>query len=132
MFRNIFYIKCASAIGSIIPHFPDNNQTQTMPTFEVVKCSFMNDVYSMRDDPESAQRYLAKMRLRKKAQQALWPPAIKKLVLLQAHVRGYIERVAFHDTLMCEMQDILESQDPDLEEQYDLLDAFRNRVYASY
>ena len=103
-----------------------------MPTFEVVRCSFENDVCTMRDDPESAQRFLAKMRLKKKAQQAMWPPAIKKLVLLQAHVRGVIERVAFHDTLMCEMQDILESQDPELEEQYDLLDAFCNRVYALY
>lgn len=83
---------CDRLNHSIIPHFPDNNQTQTMPTFEVVK----------------------------------------KLVLLQAHIRGAIERVAFHDTLMCEMQDILESQDPELEEQYDLLDAFCNRVYASY
>ena len=103
-----------------------------MPTFEVVRCSFENDVCTMRDDPESAQRFLAKMRLKKKAQQALWPPAIKKLVLLQAHVRGYIERVAFHDTLMCELQELLELQDPDYEEQYDLLNAFHRRVYASY
>ena len=55
-----------------------------------------------------------------------------QLPAMQALVRGVIERVAFHDTLMCEMQDILESQDPELEEQYDLLDAFCNRVYASY
>ena len=100
-----------------------------MPTFEVMTMSFDGP---MREDPEKAQRILANMGFSKRRQQAMWPPAIKKLVLLQAHIRGVIERVAFHDTLMCEMQDILESQDPDLEEQYDFLDAFCNRVYASY
>ena len=94
-----------------------------MPTFEVVRCTADGQ---MRDDPETAQRLLNRLSKRRQT------PAIKKLVLLQAHIRGYIERVAFHDTLMCEMQDILESQDPELEEQYDLLDAFCNRVYASY
>ena len=107
-------------------HFPDRNQ-HTMPTFEVVKCSFENDVCT-----ESAQRFLAKMRLKKKARQALWPPAVKKLVLLQAHIRGYTTRVAFHETLTCELQELLELQDPDYEEQYDLLNAFYKRVYAFF
>jgi len=55
-----------------------------------------------------------------------------QLPAMQALVRGYIARVAFHETLTCELQELLELQDPDYEEQYDLLDAFCNRVYASY
>ena len=103
-----------------------------MPTFEVVRCTADGQ---MHDDPETAKRLLNRLSKRRQTwseKQAMWPASIKKLVRFQAHVRGAIERVAFHDTLMCEMQDILESQDPDLEEQYDLLDAFCNRVYASY
>ena len=64
--------------------------------------------------------------------QTHWPEPIKKLVLLQAHIRGYIARVAFHETLTCEMQEILETFDPAYEPQYDLLDGLYNRVYASY
>ena len=102
-----------------------------MPTFEVVKCSFKNGVFTMRDDPEQAQR-VARRLMTKKAQQTHWPKAVKKLVLLQAHIRGYIARVAFHETLTCELQEILELQDPAYEPQYDLLDGLYNRVYASY
>jgi len=54
------------------------------------------------------------------------------IISFQARVRGYLTRRAFHETLTCELQELLELQDPDYEEQYDLLDAFCNRVYASY
>ena len=55
-----------------------------------------------------------------------------QLTKLQALVRGVLTRRAFFKTLTCEMQELLELQDPDFKGQYDLLDGLCNRVYASY
>ena len=63
---------------------------------------------------------------------ATWPKPMIQLAHLQARVRGYLTHRAIFETLMCEMQELLELQDPDFEGQYDVLDGLYNRVYASY
>ena len=68
----------------------------------------------------------------KRRQQSLWPQTVKNLVRFQAHVRGVLQRIEFDNELCCEMQDILESQDPDLEEYYDILARLYSRVYSNY
>jgi len=54
------------------------------------------------------------------------------LVRFQAHVRGFLDRLYTEVVVSCTMQEILETQDPDLEEQYDILDGLYTRVYSNY
>jgi len=88
-----------------------------------------------RENPAKLQRFLAKRRAYKQLEQLERVPRkadIRKLVRFQAHVRGFLDRLYTEVVVSETMQEILETQDPDLEEQYDILDGLYNRVYSNY
>lgn len=84
------------------------------------------------NNPAKLQRFLAKRRAYKQLERVPRKADIRKLVRFQAHVRGFLERLYTEVVVSCTMQEILESQDPDLEEQYDILDRLYTRVYSNY
>jgi predicted CoA-binding protein len=85
-----------------------------------------------RENPAKLQRFLAKRRAYKQLERVPRKADIRKLVRFQAHVRGFLDRLYTEVVVSCTMQEILETQDPDLEEQYDILDGLYTRVYSNY